>query len=95
MPKGKPSSSASRPQRQSLPPCPAASLPACPACPPACHKQVIEDFGLLSFHPLAIEDRQSVAALVALIDKSNGYVFAGLARPGERPQPSCLLLRLV
>lgn len=45
--------------------------------------QVIEDFGLLAFHPLAIEDRQSVAALAALIDKSNGYVFAGLARPGE------------
>jgi len=43
---------------------------------------VIEDFGLLAFHPLAIEDRQSVAALAALIDKSNGYVFAGLARPG-------------
>lgn len=48
------------------------------------HAQVIEDFGLLGFHPLAIEDRQSVAALAALIDKSNGYVFAGLARAGAR-----------
>ena len=43
---------------------------------------MIEDFGLLSFHPLAIEDRDSVRHLAALIDKSNGYVFAGLAKPG-------------
>lgn len=43
---------------------------------------MIEDFGLLSFHPLAIEDRNSVRALVALIDKANGYVFGGLARQG-------------
>ncbi len=43
---------------------------------------MIEDFGLLSFHPLAIEDRDSVRALVALIDKANGYVFAGLTRQG-------------
>ncbi|KAL4448240.1 hypothetical protein ABPG75_005459 [Micractinium tetrahymenae] len=47
--------------------------------------EVIEDFGLLSFHPLAIEDRDSVRALVALIDKANGYVFAGLARQGQPP----------
>ena len=52
-----------------------------PARPPAL-AQVIEDFGLLSFHPLAIEDRDSVRHLAALIDKSNGYVFAGLAKPG-------------
>ncbi|KAL4423370.1 hypothetical protein ABPG77_004301 [Micractinium sp. CCAP 211/92] len=48
--------------------------------------EVIEDFGLLSFHPLAIEDRDSVRALVALIDKANGYVFAGLTRQGQ-PAP--------
>lgn len=54
----------------------------CPHCVPLPPLQVIEDFGLLAFHPLAIEDRQSVAALAALIDKSNGFVFAGLARPG-------------
>lgn len=47
--------------------------------------EVIEDFGLLSFHPLAIEDRNSVRALVALIDKANGYVFGGLARQGQPP----------
>ncbi len=60
--------------------CRATPLPCFVWC--TCPFQVIEDFGLLAFHPLAIEDRQSVAALAALIDKSNGYVFAGLARPG-------------
>lgn len=44
--------------------------------------QVIEDFGLLSFQPLAIEDRDSVRHLAAQIDKANGYVFSGLAKPG-------------
>lgn len=48
--------------------------------------EVIEDFALLSFHPPAIEDRDSVRSLLALIDKSNGYVFAGLAQPGQ-PAP--------
>lgn len=46
-------------------------------------RQVIEDFGLLSFQPLAVEDRDSMRHLAALIDKSNGFVFAGLAREGE------------
>ena len=50
--------------------------------------QVVEDFGLLSFHPLAIEDKESVAALVALVDKANGYVFAGLARKGAPAPPA-------
>ena len=45
---------------------------------------MIEDFGLLSFQPLAIEDRDSVRHLAALVDKANGYVFSGLARPGGR-----------
>ena len=43
---------------------------------------MVEDFGLLSFQPLAIEDVASVRHLAALIDKSNGYVFAGLAQQG-------------
>lgn len=48
--------------------------------------EVIEDFGLLSFQPLAIEDRDAMRHLVAAIDKSNGFVFAGLAQPGQ-PAP--------
>ena len=49
---------------------------------PCLQQQVIEDFGLLSFQPLAIEDRDAMRHLVAAIDKSNGFVFAGLAQPG-------------
>lgn len=47
--------------------------------------EIIDDFGLVAFHPLAIEDRESVRHVVALVDKSNGYVFAGLAQPGAPP----------
>ena len=47
--------------------------------------QVVEDFGLLQFAPLAIEDKESVAALVALVDKANGFVWAGLAAEGAPP----------
>ena len=36
---------------------------------------VVEDFGLLSFLPLAIQDAESVGRVVARIDKCNGYVF--------------------
>ena len=37
--------------------------------------EVIDDFGLLSFLPLSIQDAESVGRVVARIDKSNGYVF--------------------
>ena len=46
---------------------------------------VIEDFGLVSFQPLAIEDKESVERVLALADKATGYVFAGLA--GRNPYP--------
>lgn len=36
---------------------------------------LIEDFGLLSFSVLAIEDKTSMINLLSLIDKSNGYCF--------------------
>lgn len=36
---------------------------------------LVEDFGLLSFLPLAIQDAESVGRVVARIDKCNGYVF--------------------
>ena len=44
--------------------------------------EVVEDYGLLQFMPLAIEDAVSLGRLVALCDKANGYAFAGLAKPG-------------
>jgi len=37
--------------------------------------EVVEDFGLLSFLPLAIQDAESVGRVVARVDKCNGYVF--------------------
>ena len=52
---------------------------------PAGLAEVIEDFGLVSYTPLAIEDKESVQRLVSLIDKATGYVFAGLA--GHSPYP--------
>lgn len=37
--------------------------------------EVVEDFGLLSFLPLDISSAESVARVLAKIDKCNGYVF--------------------
>lgn len=36
---------------------------------------LIEDFGLLSYNVLAIEDKTSMINLLSLIDKANGYCF--------------------
>lgn len=38
---------------------------------------MIDDFGLLRFVPLAIEDKHAVRALLRHIDKANGYAFTG------------------
>ncbi|KAK6939725.1 GPN-loop GTPase [Dillenia turbinata] len=40
--------------------------------------QVIEDYSLVNFTTLAIQDKESVGNLVKLIDKTNGYIFAGI-----------------
>ncbi|XP_054819324.1 GPN-loop GTPase QQT1 isoform X2 [Prosopis cineraria] len=40
--------------------------------------EVVEDFGLVNFTTLDIQDKESVGNLVKLIDKSNGYIFAGI-----------------
>ncbi|WMV27314.1 hypothetical protein MTR67_020699 [Solanum verrucosum] len=40
--------------------------------------EVIEDYGLVNFTPLDIQDKESVGNLVKLIDKSNGYIFVGI-----------------
>ncbi|KAH7671076.1 GPN-loop GTPase protein [Dioscorea alata] len=39
---------------------------------------VIEDYSLVNFTTLDIQDKESVGNLVKLIDKSNGYIFAGI-----------------
>jgi len=38
---------------------------------------LVEDFGLIGFETLAVEDRQSMASLLRAIDRASGYVFAG------------------
>lgn len=40
--------------------------------------EVIEGYGLVNFTPLDIQDKESVGNLVKIIDKSNGYIFAGI-----------------
>lgn len=47
--------------------------------------EVVEDFGLLSFLPLAIEDREAVGRVLQEVDKANGYVFSQLG--GDSPYP--------
>ena len=53
--------------------------------------EVVDDYGLVSFSTLDVQDEASMRALVALIDKANGAVFAGLARAagarGEHVMP--------
>ncbi|CAH8271860.1 unnamed protein product [Arabidopsis lyrata] len=39
---------------------------------------VIEDYSLVNFTTLDIQDKESVGDLVKLIDKSNGYIFSGI-----------------
>lgn len=40
--------------------------------------EVIEDYSLVNFSTLDIQDKESVGNLVKLIDKTNGYIFAGI-----------------
>jgi GPN-loop GTPase len=40
--------------------------------------ELIEDFGLVGFETLAVEDRQSMASLLKAIDRASGFVFAGV-----------------
>jgi hypothetical protein len=42
--------------------------------------ETVEDFSLLSFLPLDIQDAESVGRVVARIDKANGYVFVASSR---------------
>lgn len=50
----------------------------------------MEDFGLLRFLPLAIEDRASVARVLEDVDKANGCAFSGLVDAAE-PMPPELI----
>mmetsp|Transcript_15861 Transcript_15861/g.47739 ORF Transcript_15861/g.47739 Transcript_15861/m.47739 type:complete len:320 (-) Transcript_15861:325-1284(-) len=39
--------------------------------------EVVDDYGMLQFLPLHIEDKHSVRALLRHVDKANGYAFTG------------------
>ncbi|RIA91308.1 hypothetical protein C1645_875527 [Glomus cerebriforme] len=45
--------------------------------------ELIEDFSLVGFNTLCIEDKESVLKLVQIIDKANGYIFGGLTEGNE------------
>ncbi|KAF1990802.1 hypothetical protein K402DRAFT_389701 [Aulographum hederae CBS 113979] len=38
---------------------------------------LVQDFGLVSFHTLAVEDRRSMLTLLRAIDRAGGYAFTG------------------
>ncbi|KAF9128016.1 GPN-loop GTPase 2 [Mortierella sp. 14UC] len=44
---------------------------------------LIEDFGLVGFETLCIQDKKSVTKVVRAIDKAGGYVFGGLEDSNE------------
>lgn len=44
---------------------------------------VIEDYSLVKFSPLNIQDKESVLSLVKIIDQANGYVFGGKHEEGN------------
>jgi hypothetical protein len=39
--------------------------------------ELVEDYGVMGFETLAVEDRDSMATLLRAIDRASGYVFAG------------------
>ena len=54
--------------------------------------ELVEDFGLVSYSTLNVQEEDSMRTLVALIDKANGYVYAAAelrARPQLCPVHSC------
>ncbi|CAJ0753078.1 11412_t:CDS:2, partial [Entrophospora sp. SA101] len=44
---------------------------------------LIEDFSLVGFYTLCIEDKKSVSQLIQVIDRANGYIFNGLTSNNE------------
>ena len=39
--------------------------------------ELVEDYGLVSFEPLAVEDKKSMMSLLQTIDRAGGYAFGG------------------
>ena len=45
--------------------------------------QLIEEFGLVGYETLAVEDKKSMIQLLRTIDRANGYVFGGAEGAGD------------
>lgn len=45
--------------------------------------ELIEDFGLISFVPFSVEDKECMAYLLQEVDKANGHVFGSLTSGNE------------
>eukprot|EP01132_Coremiostelium_polycephalum_P007869 gene7869-9686_t len=43
---------------------------------------IIEDYSMVSFNPLNIFDKDSMASLIKVIDKSNGYIYTSASSNG-------------
>lgn len=54
--------------------------------------QLIEEYSLVGFYPLSIENKDTVLRLAKAIDKCNGCVFGGLERGNEHIMNSVLRL---
>lgn len=52
---------------------------------------LVEDYGLVRYVPLAIQDRESLEHVLGLSDKANGYVFARLANDNPVVPPPELM----
>ena len=44
---------------------------------------LIEDYNLVGFYTLCVEDKDSMINLVRVIDKANGYIYGGLEEANE------------
>lgn len=45
--------------------------------------EIIEDFGLVSFETLAVEDKSSMTHLLHVIDRAGGYAFGAAEGAGD------------
>ena len=58
-------------------------------CPPkfyalnAALAELVEDFGLVAFETLAVEDKMSMTHLLQVIDRAGGYAFGGAEGAGD------------
>ncbi|KAJ9057240.1 hypothetical protein DSO57_1024571 [Entomophthora muscae] len=51
---------------------------------------LVQEFGLVNFHPLMIEDKVSMASLLSSVDKAGGYIYGGLSVDNQSIQLSAV-----